>query len=103
MTTIIVLLVLVVLALVFAWLAVRSRRARSGVLRWLGMIFSGLLALIFVAAAVILGVGLWKLNVAPYTYTTQNQTVDVSTADVARGEKLASLCIGCHSTAGKTP
>lgn len=94
--------VLLVLALVFAFLAVRSWRARRLWVKLVAGIPTTLLALVFVAA---LGIALYGYSKANKTYA--NPVTDVSVAatpeQIAHGEKFARVCAGCHSTNNNFP
>ena len=96
-------LILVLLAAVFGWLAARARRARHPGMKWGGLLVSGLLAFVFAAAVLVAGIGFYRLNVAPH----RNPVADVrvaSTPDlVARGERFAAICATCHSATGRVP
>ena len=96
-------LILVLLAAAFGWLAARARRARHPGMKWGGLLVSGLLAFVFAAAVLVAGIGFYRLNVPPH----RNPVADVrvaSTPDlVARGERFAAICATCHSATGKVP
>ncbi|HVN53558.1 MAG TPA: cytochrome c [Anaerolineaceae bacterium] len=100
---ILLLIVLLLVAVGFILLARRAWRARKGFVRWAGVIFSGLLALVFTAVVVVAAIGMVRLNVSPYQYATVNIPVTGSADQVTRGEKLAHVCIGCHSSTGALP
>jgi cytochrome c553 len=93
--------VFMALAVGFAWLARRASRARFALVKWPGMVLSGLLTLVMAALAVILVIGTVRLNVAPYTYSLSDLKVEMSAAQVQRGEQLAYLCVDCHSRSGQ--
>jgi mono/diheme cytochrome c family protein len=68
----------------------------------LGALFAGLLALVFAAAATIASIGYYRLNApasAPPTAFQEARTPE----QIARGEKLAYLCVGCHSSNAELP
>ncbi len=100
---ILVILLLVGIAALFAWLATRAARAHRAFIKWPGIVLSGLLGLVFLAVAIVMGIGAYRLNVVPYTY--QNPTIQVAmTQDqIQRGQQLAHICIGCHSPNGSLP
>jgi mono/diheme cytochrome c family protein len=100
---ILILVLLLALAIGFIFLARAAWRSRYGAVRWLGLVLSGLLALVFVAVSAVVAIGIVKLYTAPYQYTSTTIPVTGGTGDVQRGAKLAQLCAGCHSTAGKPP
>ena len=94
--------VAVVAALFFAWLVGRAARARRPLLRWPGLLLSGLLAAVC-ASVVALGlVGVGKLG-ASHPGSVPTLTVASTPERVARGERLAHLCVACHSSTGNFP
>lgn len=94
--------VLVVLILLFGWLTTRSWRIKNGALRWVTTILSGLLTLIFGAATVMALVGYTRLN-AQHTNPVHEVSVAMTPENIARGEKFARACAGCHSSTGDLP
>ena len=56
------LLVFVLLAALFAWLATRAWRAKRAFVKWPGVILAGLLTLVFAAVTVVAVLGLVKLE-----------------------------------------
>ena len=67
-----------------------------------GVIIAGLLTLIPTALLVLSLIGFYKLN-----QQKSNPVSDVKVAgtpeQIARGEKLANICLGCHSPDGQLP
>jgi mono/diheme cytochrome c family protein len=102
---IISILVLIILAVGFIWLATRAWHSRHVLVKILGVFFSGLLGLVFAAVAVLALVGVYHLNAPPYQYSNTTAAIPVtgSPDQLARGEKLAMLCTGCHSSTGSLP
>jgi mono/diheme cytochrome c family protein len=96
-------LVLALLAAVFGWLATRARTANHPVLKWGGLLVSGLLTFIFGAAVLVAGIGFYRLNFSPGRPPVADVTVARTTERVARGERFAVLCPLCHSPNGKAP
>ncbi len=96
--------VLIVLALVvlFAWLTRRAVRSGHSILMWPAMILSGLLALVLL---LVLLVGLFGFfqTLRPQSNPVAQVKVEGTSAQLARGQQLAALCIGCHSSTGKLP
>jgi cytochrome c553 len=90
-------LALVMLGALFGWLALRARRAQRPVLKWGGLAVSGLLSLVFTLALLVALVGFYKLNVPPYHNAVADIKVARTPAEVARGERFAFVCAGCHS------
>ena len=97
-------LVLVVLAALFGWLATRAWRARNAILKWVGVVLSGLLTLVFSLLLVVGLVGFYRLN---QNYNSSHPAPDVTVAltaeNIARGEKFANFCAGCHSPIQQLP
>jgi len=93
------LIVLVVLVALFGFLAYRAWGSRNAILKWAGVILTGLLTLIFALALILAVVGTMKLN---QNYNTDHPVVEVKVASspdkVAWGEKYAVFCAGCHSS-----
>ncbi len=93
---------LLLLALVFAFLAVRSWRARRLWVKLAAGIPTTLLAVVFVAA---LGLAIYGYSKVNKTYA--NPVTDVKVAgtseQIAQGEKFARVCAGCHSTTNGFP
>lgn len=90
------------LLLVFGFLTWQSWRARRAIVKWPGTIVCGLLT---VAVGGLLGMSLYgysKLN-----QVHANPIADVKVASdaqtLARGEKFARACAGCHSPNGQLP
>jgi mono/diheme cytochrome c family protein len=96
-------LVLILLIGLFAWLAWRLWHARNGLVRWLGGILSSLLALVAVALTVIVLLGFYRMNIAPYKYSQADVKVAMSPEQIAIGERYAHICADCHSSAGNLP
>lgn len=96
-------IVLIGLAVFFGWLARHAWRARRAWLKWPGLVLAGLLTLIFTAVTLVVLVGFFKLNVAPAAYTVSPVKVAMTSDQVARGERLAHICVDCHSSSGQLP
>jgi mono/diheme cytochrome c family protein len=92
----------IALALLFGWLAVRARHARRNLVKWLGMIVSGLLAALCALVGIMALLGVYKLE-APRSNPLANIQVARSPERLARGERLAHLCASCHSSSGQLP
>ena len=102
LVNIISLLVLVLLAALFAWLASRAWRARRALVKWPAAILAGLFALVFAAVAVVAVIGFVKLE-SRHTNPVADIKVAGTPEQVARGEQLAWLCADCHSPAQELP
>lgn len=94
---------LIALAALFGWLATRAWRARRPAIKWGGLVLSSLLAVVLTLALVVALVGFYKLNVPPYRNTVADVKVAGTPEQVARGEKFAGICAGCHSATDKPP
>lgn len=94
--------IVVVLILVFGFLAFRSWRAKRLWVKLAGGIPSTLLALIFAAAFGISLNGYSKLNTV-HPNPVREVTIVSTPALIAQGEKFARTCAGCHSSNGDLP
>src|SRR5579859_345565 len=94
--------ILLVVAVLFGFLTTRAWRLKNGLLRWGGVVVGGLLTLIPTALLVLALVGFYKLN-----QQHNNPVADVhvarTAAQIARGERLAHICTGCHSPDRQLP
>ena len=95
-------LTLVVLIVLFGFLAARAWRIKNTLLRWVGAGLAGALTLIVV--------GVLGLALRSYYLLNEQHNVPVAAVTVAgtpeqlaRGEQLAHLCINCHSPNGELP
>lgn len=86
----------------FAFLFLRARRARNAVVKWAGLIVTGLLTVLLAAVFIVALVGALRLN-AKHDNPVPEVTVAMTPEQIARGERIASLCLGCHSTDGELP
>ena len=96
------LLVLVLLVVLFAWLAVRGWRARRAIVKWPGVILAGLLTLVFAVVAVVAVLGFVKLE-ARYANPVADLRVVGTAEQIARGNQLAWGCADCHSPTQEPP
>jgi mono/diheme cytochrome c family protein len=81
----------------------RAWCSRRGWLKWIGGILSSLLTLVFLLVAVVISLGIYKMNVAPYKYSDAQVTIAATPEQLALGERYANTCTGCHSTTGQLP
>jgi mono/diheme cytochrome c family protein len=96
-------IILVAIAVLFGWLARRAWRARNAIVKWVGIVLSGLLSLALAAVSVIALIGLVKFY-APRNIPVQEITVTGTPEQVQRGEHLANaFCVSCHSTNNELP
>ncbi len=95
-------LILVVLIVLFGWLAKRAWGSKRAFLKWLGIILAGLLTLLLTLVLVVALIGFVKLN-TPQNNPVTNVKVQGTPDQIARGENFAGFCAGCHSMTGKPP
>ena len=91
------------LATLGTWLAMRARRAKNGVLKWVGLVLSSLLTL---ACSLVIGValvGFYRINFPRHRLTVTDIKVAGTPDQVARGAKFGVFCPLCHSPDGKAP
>lgn len=94
--------ILVVLIGIFGLLTMRAWKAKRRWLKWTGTLLSSVLTLIPAALLVLAFIGFAKLNKHfnnPVTEVKIAGTPD----QIARGEKLANLCISCHTPDNQLP
>ncbi len=96
-------LIVALVAVFCGWLVTRAWRSRRALVKWPGVLLAGLLTLIFALATVLGAVGTYKLYVPPYTDPVPNLKVAGTADQIARGQKLALICEGCHSSKGQLP
>ena len=94
--------ILVVLISFFGFLTLRAWKARNRWLKWIGTLLAGLLTLIPAALLILALVGFSKLN-AKFDNPVENIQVERTPAQIARGEKLANLCVSCHTPGNQLP
>lgn len=96
-------LVIVAIALLFGWLAVRAWRATNKVVKLGGGILSSLLTLVVSLASVFMLIGLVKVYV-PRSAPVPDLKVAGTPEQIARGQHIAnSFCASCHSTTNELP
>ncbi|MBI5029137.1 MAG: cytochrome c [Chloroflexi bacterium] len=99
----IALLILLAIVVLFGYLAKRSWGTKRGaLLKWVGVILSGLLTLVFLLVFVAALIGFLKTTI-PASNPVSNIKVQSTPEQLARGETLAQLCSGCHSPEAKPP
>jgi mono/diheme cytochrome c family protein len=87
----------------FGWLAGRAWKARRPILKWGGVLLSGLLTLGLALVSVVSGIGLYKFY-APRGNPVQNLTVAGTPEQIQRGEHIANtLCVTCHTLNDQLP
>jgi mono/diheme cytochrome c family protein len=91
------------LALSGTWLALRARRVRNRVGKWIGVGLAGLIATIASLAVGIALVGFYRLNFPPRRAPVPDPKVAGSPEQVARGARYGAICAACHSPDGAVP
>ncbi len=95
-------LIVVVLIALFGFLATRAWKLKNAILKWGGVVITGLLTLIPTAVLVLALIGFYKLN-ERHDNPVANVQVVGTAAQIARGEKLAHGCVSCHTSDGQLP
>lgn len=96
------LLILLALVVLFGWLVTRAWRARNGIVKWAGTILAGLLTILFALVLVAALRGTAMLN-AKHNNPVQDVKVAMTPEQIARGERGAVLCAGCHAADHQPP
>ncbi len=95
--------VVLILAILFAWLFFHAGRFKRGLSKWAGRIVGGFGAVGFLVLAGMMGKGLYTLY-KPHPVTAMDVAIASTPEQMARGEHLAvSLCAACHTTTGDLP
>jgi mono/diheme cytochrome c family protein len=95
-------LILIGLVLVFGWLASRAWRSRRAIIKWPGTFLAGLLALLLAVITVTAVLGFYRMY-ARQSHPVSKVQVAMTAEQVARGQRLASMCIECHASSGNLP
>ncbi len=95
-------LILVALVVFFAWLTRRAWGSKRAILKWLGVVLAGLLTLLLALVTVLGLIGFYKLN-EQHNNPVGNIQVAGNPAQIARGERLAHICAGCHGAQKQLP
>jgi len=96
-------LIMVAVSVLFALLARRAWRARNAIVKWVGVVLSGLLTLLVAIVSVVTLVGLVKLY-APKNAPIPDLKVAGTPEQIQRGEHLANaFCVECHSPNRQLP
>jgi mono/diheme cytochrome c family protein len=93
---------LVILILIFAFLTLRAWKSKRRWLKWIGSFLSGLLTLFASALLILALIGFYKLN-EHFDNPVQEVLVAGSPEQIARGEKLANICVSCHTPGNQMP
>ena len=95
-------LILIVLIALFGFLTTRVWKLKNAILKWGGVAITGLLTLIPTALLVLALIGFYKLN-EQHANPVANVQVAGTAAQIARGEKLAQVCVSCHTSDDQLP
>ncbi len=102
MESVIALAIVLGLLALFLWVARRALRLESAGVRWLGTGVAVVFALLCLIAGGILVRGLYELN-APRGNPISTLHASASPEQLARAERFARGCAGCHSTREDLP
>ena len=93
-----------VLALIslFGWLTVRVRQAPPALVRGAGLALFGLLTALCLTVLGLVLLGFYRLYRPPTRPAAEIQ-IRGSSEQLTRGQRLAHICIGCHSSTGDLP
>ena len=94
---------LLLLAALGTWLVLRARRAQHRIVKWAGIVVSGLVALAAIVALGVTLVGFYRINYPANRRPPSDIKVAGTPEQVARGARFGGFCAGCHGTAGKPP
>jgi mono/diheme cytochrome c family protein len=103
MANVLIMIVLAALVVLLVVLALRAARARRAWVKWPGMLLSGLLALVLLVVLGTALLGFYRLTNAPHRYSVAEVQVAQTPEKVARGERLANICVDCHSSTMALP
>ncbi|HEU5219712.1 MAG TPA: cytochrome c [Gemmatimonadales bacterium] len=95
--------ILLLLAALGAWLALRARRAQNRAVKWVGLFLSSLLTLVFTVAVVVVLVGFYRLSFPPNRGIVSEIKVAGTPDQVVRGARFGKFCAQCHSPHGEPP
>jgi cytochrome c553 len=94
--------ILIVLIALFGFLTTRAWKLKNAFLKWGGVVVCGLLTLIPAALLVFGLIGFAKLN-EPHANPVADIKVAKTSAQIARGEQLAQICVSCHTPNNQLP
>lgn len=95
-------LILVIMIAIFGFFTFRIWKAKRRWQKWIGTFLSGLLTLIPAALLVLALIGFAKLN-KHYNNPVTPVQIAGTPDQIARGEKLANLCVSCHTPENQLP
>jgi mono/diheme cytochrome c family protein len=96
-------LVVVAVAVLLGWLTFRAWHARRKVVKWGGVIVSGLFTIVLILVSVVMLIGMVKVY-SPRNTPVTDLAIAGTSEQIARGQHLAaSFCASCHSTTNELP
>ena len=93
---------LVILMVLFGALTLGAWKTKSRWLKWVGTLLSGLLTIIPAALLALALIGFYKLS-QRFDNPVSEIQVARTPAQIARGEKLANICVSCHTPGNQLP
>lgn len=96
------LLLLLGLAVLCGWLLTRAWHVRRAVVRWPLSLLAGLLTVLLLLIAGVAALGMVKMY-APQPNKVASITVGADPQMISRGQRLAGMCVECHSSTGQQP
>ena len=91
-----------ILTLFFVWLTRRAWRAQRVWIKWPGAILAGLLTVIGLALTLLPLAGIYRMY-GPQAAAATDLQIVANPEQLDRGERLAIMCVGCHSSTGGLP
>ncbi|MEZ4860334.1 MAG: cytochrome c [Caldilineaceae bacterium] len=95
-------IILIVLIGLFGFLSKRAWQLKNVLLKWISVFLAGLLTLTATALLILGGIGFYKLN-QRYANPIPDIQVAGTPDQIARGEKLANICVSCHTSGNQLP
>jgi mono/diheme cytochrome c family protein len=93
---------LVVVIIILGFLTTRAWKSKRRWLQWVGSSLSGLLTLIAAALLILALIGFNKLN-ERFDNPVEEVQVAGTPEQIARGERLAHICVSCHTPGNQLP
>jgi len=90
------------LTLLLAWLTRCAWRARRALIKWPGAILAGLLSVICLVVTLLPLMGVYRIY-GPSVAAAADLQIAGTPDQRERGQRLATLCAGCHSSTGSLP
>jgi len=103
LSNILIWLAIVAVAVLLGWLTFRAWHARRKVVKWGGVIVSGLFTIVLILVSVVMLIGMVKVY-SPRNTPITDLAIAGTSEQIARGQHLAgSFCASCHSTTNELP